>query len=227
MPSGRRAEEGGDRGAVADEEVAADEERAAHASGSGGTPSPAEDEDALQEAAQAQADVVIFGDVCAICQEDVARRGRLDSCAHLFCVPCIRKWAKIETRCPLCKARFTFIQPEDLVVVSAIGGNALCDPADDADARDGGSGRRATRGGKKPALLKRIYLPHRDQVYENPDGGELPDGVDLEEVLCGRCGDGGMAVSRRVMFSRFFCCWGACVMLECVRIVCELQPLLN
>jgi hypothetical protein len=40
--------------------------------------------------------------------------GRLDSCAHLFCLPCITKWAKVETRCPLCKTRFNFIQPEIL-----------------------------------------------------------------------------------------------------------------
>ena len=34
-----------------------------------------------------------------------------------------------------------------------------------------------------------MYLPHKDQVYAGD--GELPDGVDIEEVLCGRCGDGG------------------------------------
>ena len=49
-------------------------------------------------AAAARAEEAIFGDVCAICQEDVALRGKIDSCAHLFCLPCVKRWAKIETR---------------------------------------------------------------------------------------------------------------------------------
>ena len=112
---------------------------------------------------------VIYGEVCAICRDDVTRRGRIDACDHLFCLPCIKRWANIETKCPLCKARFSFIQPEDLV-------------PPDPDARP------STRGAQR-AELKRVYLPHKDQVYEGD--GELPDGVDIEEVLCGRCGDGG------------------------------------
>ena len=109
---------------------------------------------------------VIYGEVCAICRDDVTRRGRIDACDHLFCLPCIKRWANIETKCPLCKARFSFIQPEDLV-------------PPDPDARP------STRGAQR-AELKRVYLPHKDQVYEGD--GELPDGVDIEEVLCGRCG---------------------------------------
>jgi hypothetical protein len=112
---------------------------------------------------------VIYGEVCAICRDDVTRRGRIDACDHLFCLPCIKRWANIETKCPLCKARFSFIQPEDLV-------------PPDPDARP------STRGAQRTEL-KRVYLPHKDQVYEGD--GELPDGVDIEEVLCGRCGDGG------------------------------------
>ena len=112
---------------------------------------------------------VIYGEVCAICRDDVTRRGRIDACDHLFCLPCIKRWANIETKCPLCKARFSFIQPEDLV-------------PPDPDARP------STRGAQR-VELKRVYLPHKDQVYEGD--GELPDGVDIEEVLCGRCGDGG------------------------------------
>ena len=116
---------------------------------------------------------VIHGEVCAICRDDVTRRGRIDACDHLFCLPCIKRWAKIETKCPLCKARFSFIQPEDLV-------------PPDPESRPSTRGARA--GGPQKEL-KRIYLPHRDQVYEGD--GELPDGMDIEEVLCGRCGDGG------------------------------------
>ncbi|ACO69856.1 hypothetical protein MICPUN_62154 [Micromonas commoda] len=116
---------------------------------------------------------VIYGEVCAICRDDVTRRGRIDACDHLFCLPCIKRWAKIETKCPLCKARFSFIQPEDLV-------------PPDPESRPSTRGARA--GGPQKEL-KRIYLPHRDQIYEGD--GELPDGMDIEEVLCGRCGDGG------------------------------------
>ena len=131
---------------------------------------------AAAAAAAAAAADVIFGDVCAICQEDVETRGRIDSCAHLFCLACVRRWAKIETRCPLCKARFSFIQPE------------LMTSSKDATDEPGG---RVTRSRTTPARrMKRIYLPHRDQVYEDPDGGELR-GADVEEVLCVTCGDGG------------------------------------
>ena len=115
----------------------------------------------------------IFGDVCAICQEDVARRGALDSCAHLFCLPCIRRWAKIETRCPLCKARFSVIQPERL-------GDDPEDPDDPAGIRTRDVSARRSRP---------IRVPLRDQVYEGES--ELPDGVDIEDVLCGTCGEGG------------------------------------
>ena len=52
-------------------------------------------------------------DVCAVCLAIPEQRGRLDSCCHLFCVPCIVRWASIETKCPLCKERFTKMTPED------------------------------------------------------------------------------------------------------------------
>ena len=115
----------------------------------------------------------IFGDVCAICQEDVARRGALDSCSHLFCLPCIRRWAKIETRCPLCKARFSVIRPVRL-------GDDPDDPDDPAGVRTRDVSARHSRP---------IRVPLRDQVYEGES--ELPDGVDIEDVLCGTCGEGG------------------------------------
>jgi PHD and RING finger domain-containing protein 1 len=143
--------------------------------------SPAPASVAAAAAADApRASLPFFGDQCAICQEDVSRRGRLDSCAHLFCVPCIKRWAKIETRCPLCKARFSFIQPEDVDVAGEDGTST------DAAAPTAKTTPRGSRGAKKPP--KRIYLPRRDQTYEDPDGGELADGVDVETVLCGRCG---------------------------------------
>ena len=50
-------------------------------------------------------------DVCAVCLTAPSTLGVLDSCAHVFCVPCVARWATIETKCPLCKARFTSATP--------------------------------------------------------------------------------------------------------------------
>ena len=50
--------------------------------------------------------------VCGIClsEEDKRRvRGVLDCCTHFFCFACIMEWAKVESRCPLCKQRFKTI----------------------------------------------------------------------------------------------------------------------
>jgi hypothetical protein len=50
--------------------------------------------------------------VCGIClsEEDKRRlRGTLDCCSHYFCFACINEWAKVESRCPLCKQRFKTI----------------------------------------------------------------------------------------------------------------------
>lgn len=50
--------------------------------------------------------------VCGIClsEEDKRRvRGVLNCCTHFFCFACIMEWAKVESRCPLCKQRFKTI----------------------------------------------------------------------------------------------------------------------
>lgn len=49
---------------------------------------------------------------CGIClSEDQERtvQGKLDCCAHFFCSACIMEWSKVETRCPVCKRRFSTI----------------------------------------------------------------------------------------------------------------------
>jgi len=46
---------------------------------------------------------------CGICFEKVECQGVLDSCNHVFCSDCIRKWAKTENTCPQCKRRFKSI----------------------------------------------------------------------------------------------------------------------
>ncbi|KAG1327464.1 putative PHD and RING finger domain-containing protein 1 [Cocos nucifera] len=50
--------------------------------------------------------------ICGICLSDGGRsiRGRIDSCDHYFCFICIMEWAKVESRCPMCKQRFRFIR---------------------------------------------------------------------------------------------------------------------
>lgn len=49
--------------------------------------------------------------ICVICFSDdgKAERGKLDSCDHYFCFVCIMEWARIESRCPACKGRFTVV----------------------------------------------------------------------------------------------------------------------
>ncbi|OMO69961.1 Zinc finger, RING-type [Corchorus olitorius] len=52
-------------------------------------------------------------DICGICLSDGGRgaiRGKIDSCDHYFCFVCIMEWAKVESRCPMCKRRFTAIR---------------------------------------------------------------------------------------------------------------------
>lgn len=48
---------------------------------------------------------------CGICllEDGSAIRGWIDSCDHYFCFVCIMEWAKVESRCPMCKRRFSTI----------------------------------------------------------------------------------------------------------------------
>lgn len=49
--------------------------------------------------------------VCGICLSEDGKpsRGKLDCCDHYFCFVCIMEWAKVESRCPMCKQRFRTI----------------------------------------------------------------------------------------------------------------------
>ena len=49
---------------------------------------------------------------CGICflEEGKTTRGLIDSCGHYFCFLCIIEWSKIESRCPLCRGRFSTIR---------------------------------------------------------------------------------------------------------------------
>ncbi|KAK1433663.1 hypothetical protein QVD17_10577 [Tagetes erecta] len=51
-------------------------------------------------------------DTCGVCllEEGMSLRGFIDSCDHYFCFVCIMEWAKVESRCPICKRRFSAIR---------------------------------------------------------------------------------------------------------------------
>jgi hypothetical protein len=49
---------------------------------------------------------------CGICfseDQKMTPQGMLNCCSHYFCFPCIMEWSKVESKCPLCKRRFTTI----------------------------------------------------------------------------------------------------------------------
>ncbi|XP_042031963.1 uncharacterized protein LOC121778645 [Salvia splendens] len=50
-------------------------------------------------------------DCCGIClSEGGASRGQIECCDHYYCFVCIMEWAKVESKCPLCKRRFSTIR---------------------------------------------------------------------------------------------------------------------
>ncbi|KAG8387948.1 hypothetical protein BUALT_Bualt02G0074300 [Buddleja alternifolia] len=56
-----------------------------------------------------------LSDCCGICLSEPGNgggvsRGYIDSCNHYFCFVCIMEWAKVESKCPLCKRRFSTIR---------------------------------------------------------------------------------------------------------------------
>lgn len=55
---------------------------------------------------------------CSICMNDVKKKARPNTCQHLFCFKCLKKWATIKFNddedevalvCPICRGRFTTI----------------------------------------------------------------------------------------------------------------------
>lgn len=49
---------------------------------------------------------------CAICffEDGKATKGEIDCCDHYFCFICIMEWSKTESRCPICRQRFSTIR---------------------------------------------------------------------------------------------------------------------
>ncbi|KAJ7977890.1 PHD and RING finger domain-containing protein [Quillaja saponaria] len=102
--------------------------------------------------------------VCGIClsEEDKRRvRGVLNCCTHYFCFPCIMEWAKVESRCPLCKQRFTTISKPT----------------------------RSTAGNDLREVV--IQVPERDQVYQPSEEELRSYIDPYEYVICSECHEGG------------------------------------
>ncbi|KAL1531654.1 hypothetical protein AAHA92_31771 [Salvia divinorum] len=50
-------------------------------------------------------------DCCGICLSEAgATRGQIECCDHYYCFVCIMEWGKVESKCPLCKRRFSTIR---------------------------------------------------------------------------------------------------------------------
>ncbi|KAH7542988.1 hypothetical protein FEM48_Zijuj02G0134200 [Ziziphus jujuba var. spinosa] len=102
--------------------------------------------------------------VCGIClsEEDKRRvKGTLNCCTHYFCFTCIMEWAKVESRCPLCKQRFKTISK----------------PA------------RCAMGIDLREVV--IPVPERDQVYQPSEEELRSYLDPYENVICTECHEGG------------------------------------
>ncbi|KAL5996294.1 hypothetical protein ACLOJK_026370 [Asimina triloba] len=102
--------------------------------------------------------------VCGICLSEEREgivRGILNSCFHYFCFNCIMEWSKVESRCPLCKRRFT----------------TLSKPA-----------RPDIGIGLRNAVIR---VPIRDQVYQPSEEEMRGYLDPYENVVCMECQQGG------------------------------------
>ncbi|KAK7258968.1 hypothetical protein RIF29_24561 [Crotalaria pallida] len=102
--------------------------------------------------------------VCGICLTEENKRkvrGVLNCCTHYFCFTCIMEWAKVESRCPLCKQRF----------------KTICKPA-----------RSTASTNLREAV---IQVPKRDQVYQPSEEEIRSFIDPYESVICSECHQGG------------------------------------
>ncbi|CAI9769523.1 unnamed protein product [Fraxinus pennsylvanica] len=109
-------------------------------------------------------EVEVGKQVCGICLSEEGKRtvrGTLNCCSHYFCFACIVEWAKVESRCPLCKQRF-----------STISRTARA---------DAGLGLRT----------QVTTVPERDQVYQPSEEERRGYLDPYENVLCIECQQGG------------------------------------
>ncbi|KAI3810467.1 hypothetical protein L1987_20081 [Smallanthus sonchifolius] len=102
--------------------------------------------------------------VCGVCLSEEQKRtmrGVLNCCRHYFCFSCIMEWSKVESRCPLCKQRFTTITK--------------------AAKSDTGFDLRTVV----------IPVPECDQVYEPSEEELRGYLDPYESVICTECQNGG------------------------------------
>ena len=120
-------------------------------------------------------------DVCAICLSVPNRRGRIESCSHLFCFQCVFDWSRVETKCPMCKRRFYWIEKE---------GERKGEDENDDD--DGGSNTAPTKESNKNnnQREKPLYCPLKNQNGNQEDEDQDDDVDPAEHIVCTVCQSG-------------------------------------
>ncbi|GFY94910.1 RING/U-box protein [Actinidia rufa] len=102
--------------------------------------------------------------VCGICLSQEGKKtvqGTLNCCSHYFCFACIMEWAKVESRCPLCKQRFVTISKPT----------------------------RSNAGIDLTTMV--VEVPERDQVYQPSEEELRVYLDPYEHVICIECQLGG------------------------------------
>uniref|UniRef100_A0A804RBJ2 RING/U-box protein n=1 Tax=Zea mays TaxID=4577 RepID=A0A804RBJ2_MAIZE len=102
--------------------------------------------------------------ICGICLSEELRatvQGVLNCCSHYFCFACIMEWSRVESRCPLCKQRFTTITKSSKVDLGL---------------------------GVRKAVVK---VEERDQVYQPTEEEIRRWLDPYENVVCIECNQGG------------------------------------
>ncbi|KAH7300045.1 hypothetical protein KP509_24G042300 [Ceratopteris richardii] len=129
--------------------------------------------------------------VCGICLSETSttERGKLDSCDHFYCFGCIMEWAKVESRCPMCKQRFTAVS------------------------RAGGGISKRTRTIRIPTR-DQVYIPEDDVPFVDPYEDVIC--MECQEtcdegllLLCDRCDSAAhtycVGLGRRVPHGDWYC----------------------
>ncbi|KAF0908574.1 hypothetical protein E2562_026624 [Oryza meyeriana var. granulata] len=101
---------------------------------------------------------------CGICLSEEQRatiQGVLNCCSHYFCFACIMEWSKVESRCPLCKRRFTTITKSSMADLGL---------------------------GSRKAVIR---VEKRDQVYQPTEEEMRRWLDPYENVVCIECNRGG------------------------------------
>ncbi|KAL6649785.1 hypothetical protein ACP70R_014009 [Stipagrostis hirtigluma subsp. patula] len=102
--------------------------------------------------------------ICGICLSEEQRatvQGVLNCCSHYFCFACIMEWSRVESRCPLCKQRFTTITKSSKIDLGL---------------------------GQRKAVIR---VEERDQVYQPTEEEIRRWLDPYENVVCIECNRGG------------------------------------